>query len=564
MLIKTKLSLGTGFLFIVIVIFGVLSMATISRLKVDAGKILQNNYESLVYSNNMLVALDKLSDTSNVSIFQQNLKAQQNNITEVGEDSVTSLVSRNFFLLKTILENDSLKMIIRGGLHQINQINQNALFRKNRIAAATSQNVISWLVFIFSVLILITFTIAVNFPAIISGPVKKLSEGITAIVEKDYSKRIHIEQNDEFGALARAFNGMAEKLDEYEHSNLAEIKFEKSRIETIINQMTDGIIGLDDKRNILFLNVVSQKLLGLKQEDIAGRYAPDVAISNDLMRTLMQNEGKSKELKIFADNRESYFHTDHLTVTANDKMIGEVIIMRNITPYHELNEAKTNFLATVSHELKTPIAAIKISAQLLSDPRVGESNTEQKDLVKSINDDANRLLKITSELLNMTQLETGQVQLKIESVPCSEIIEEAIHSVQFIMQQNGITITQEIQNPLPRLLADAEKTSWVLINFLTNAIKHSPVAAKIILSVDANANHIRFRVKDFGKGMEEKYLARIFERYYKIPGRLSASGSGLGLTIAKEFIEAQGGRVWVESKLGKGSTFGFELPAAGS
>src|ERR1700730_15713040 len=138
--------------------------------------------------------------------------------------------------------------------------------------------------------------------------------------------RIYLNQKDEFGDLASSFNIMAAKLDEYENSNLSQIKFEKSRIETIINQMRDGIIGLDDKRNVLFLNAVAEKLLGLKEKDIAGKYAPDTPLTNDLMRTLLQEDPSKKYLKIFCDDKEGYFRKDVLEVCNNGVMIGQVIV----------------------------------------------------------------------------------------------------------------------------------------------------------------------------------------------------------------------------------------------
>ena len=156
---------------------------------------------------------------------------------------------------------------------------------------------------------------------------------------------------------------------------------------------------------------------------------------------------------------------------------------------------------------------------------------------------------------------TGHIQLRIEPVSCQDIVSEAVHSVQYIMQQKGITIRQVVAIDLPKIMADQEKTSWVLINFLTNAIKHSIPFSEIEIAIQRIDDRIQFRIKDYGKGMDEKYLSRIFDRYYKIPG-ISGSGSGLGLTISKEFIEGQNGHVWVESRLGTGSTFGFELPAA--
>ncbi len=341
-----------------------------------------------------------------------------------------------------------------------------------------------------------------------------MSEGITEIANKNYSKRIYLEQQDEFGDLAEAFNTMAEKLDEYENSNLAQLKFEKSRIETIINQMKDGIVGLDNKKNILFLNEVAEKILGLKEADIMNKYAPDVALKNDLMRTLLQEDPQRKELKIYADNKESYFNKDVLNVTDNNVVIGKVIVLRNITPFHELNEAKTNFIATVSHELKTPISSIKMSAQLLTDERIGALSDEQKELIASIREDVGRLLKITGELLNMTQVETGNIQLKYQHTAPEKIIDQAIRTVKMQAQQKEIDLRLTIGNNLPAINADAEKTTWVLINFLTNAIKYSQGNSVIEVDVQQKENQTAFTVTDHGKGIEKKYLPKIFDRYF--------------------------------------------------
>jgi PAS domain S-box-containing protein len=561
MRLKTKLSIGIGFLFIAILISGILGILSINVMKNDARLILEDNYETLVYSNNMLKLLDKmLEDSSNIQLFEKNLRQQEMNITEPGEAAATAAVRETFEYLKHSRGNDSLRSLIRQKLYLINTANQQAILRKNNIAEMNAKTFSNWLMVIFGLLTLVAFTLAVNFPGIISEPVKALADGIKSIVNKDYSKRIHLAQHDEFGDLAGAFNIMAEKLDEYEHSNLAKIKFEKSRIDTIINQMNDGIIGLDENRKLLFMNKVAEKLLGLKETEIMGQYAPDVALHNDLMRNLLQDHGKEKELKIYADQKESYFHLDIFNVNNNETVIGQVIVLRNITPFHELNEAKTNFIATISHELKTPLASIKMSAQLLSDSRVGGVNKEQEELIKSINDDSDRLLKITSELLNMSQVETGHIQLKIQPVPPGIIISNAIDTVSVPAQQKKISLLVKDLSSHEKILTDPEKTAWVLTNFLTNAIKYSPEDGEILLSTSIFENTIRFTVQDHGRGIDEKYLPRIFDRYFKVPGSTDKPGTGLGLSISREFIEAQGGQIWVDSKLGEGSTFGFSLP----
>jgi len=559
--LKTKLTLGIGFLFVVILVFGTLSIFSILRLKNDSSRVLKNNHETLMYCNNILKALDEIPSNPNAyAIIDSNIRKQEANITEPGERDATILLRKNFEELKVNPKDSANYPEIRQSLQVINLLNQEAILRKSKAAEATAENATTWLTVIFSILTLIAFTLAVNFPSIISRPIRALAEGITAIAQKNYQKRIHLEQKDEFGELANAFNIMAQKLDDYESSNLAEIKFEKSRIETIINQMKDGIIGFDAKKNILFINAVAQSLLGIKEQDIIGRYAADIAVKNDLMRTLLQDEQNKKELKIYADDKESYFSKDVFEVKNENQVIGQVIVLRNITIFHELNQAKTNFIATVSHELKTPLSSIKMSARLLTDNRVGNLNNEQKELIQSITDDADRLLKITGELLNMSQVETGNIQLKLQPTLPEMIIQKGIQATQLQAQQKYISIKTNLPAEVHQINADVEKTSWVLINFLTNAIKYSPESSDIVVSAINKKDVVEITVCDHGRGIEEKYLSRIFDRYFKVPGTPEKVGTGLGLSISREFIEAQGGKIWVDSTLGEGSTFGFSLP----
>jgi len=563
--LKTKLSLGLVFLFIVILLFGILGLFYINRLSNEGRLVLQNNHESLVYCNRMLQALENMkTDKSALDTFKDNLKKQQGNITEAGEKESTDDLTKNYNEWLADPSDSSNYSDIRRSIYRIQDLNEMAILRKNAVAQQTAENAKNVLAIIFTILTLVAFTFIFNLPGIISDPIRSLSEGILAIANKNYTKRIYLKQDDEFGDLANAFNVMAGKLDEYESSNLAKIKFEKSRIETIINQMRDGIIGLDEKRNILFLNAVSEKLLGLHEADIIGKYAPDVALTNDLVRTLLQDDPGKKDLKIFADNKESYFSKDVLEVTNNATIIGQVIVLRNITPFHELNEAKTNFIATVSHELKTPISSIKMSARLLTDLRVGDLNGEQQELIRSITDDADRLLKITGELLNMSQVETGNIQLKLQPADPAVIVKQAIQAVQFQAQQRQVEIRAMVPDGLPLIQADMEKTSWVLINFLTNAIKYSPEESLVEVTASRKDNKIEFVVRDHGRGIDEKYLPRIFDRYFKVPGTHDRNGTGLGLSISKEFIEAQGGQIWVDSRIGEGSQFGFIFAATPS
>lgn len=559
MKLKTKLSLGLSFLFTVILVFGALGIFYINRLSNDAAKVLRNNHESLVFCNNMFKALENIPNSEKArKDFDENLKKQEANITEPGELEATKEVRINFTELLTNPADSSNYARIRMGLQIINDLNQDAILKKNNTAQKTADSARLWLAIVFTILLLVTLTFIINFPAVLSNPITKLTEGIVEIAGKNYNKRIYLTQKDEFGELANAFNSMAQKLDEYESSNLAQLRFEKSRIETIINQMKDGIIGFDGKKKILFLNAVAEKLLGVKEMDVLGKYSADVAVHNDLMRSLLQDEQK-RELKIYADGKESYFNKEVLNVMNNSEVVGQVIVLKNITPFYELNEAKTNFIATVSHELKTPISSIKMSAQLLNDTRVGGLNKEQTDLVKSITDDSERLLKITSELLNMSQVETGQIQLKITMVNPDKIIDTAMQTVAAKAKEKNIIINNLSDRNLPLIKADADKTTWVLNNLLTNAIKYSFNNSVVDVSAKVENDHVLFSVIDKGRGIAEEYIPRLFERYYQVPGS-TEKGTGLGLAISKDFIEAQKGRIWLKSEIGKGTTCFFQLP----
>jgi len=561
--LKTKLTVGLIFLFGVILLFGILGTIDINLLSRDADLILKDNYKSIIYCNNMLTALETVSSHKDAMVkFEENLKNQEVNITEPGEKEQTEEIRKNFEELKADPKDSSNYSEIRQFILQVLDLNTSAIYRKNMVAQETARNAKRWLAIIFTILSLISFTFIFNLPGIISGPIQSLSDGIKEIANKNYGKRIYLKQKDELGDLAMAFNAMAEKLDLYEHSNLAKMQFEKSRIETIINQMRDGIIGLDAKKNILFLNVVAQKLMGLKESDTIGKYAPDIAVKNDLMRKLLQTDGDKKDLKIYLDDKEGFFNKDVLDVKNNQEVIGQVIVLRNITIFHELNEAKTNFIATVSHELKTPISSIKMSAQLLSDERTGPLAEDQKQLVDSIGDDADRLLKITSELINMAQVETGNIQFNLQTTPVEPIVEDAQDAVQIQAQQKNISIKTTIVPGTPSIHADKEKTTWVLINLLTNAIKYSSESSSIEIFAGPRNDHVEVIVKDYGRGIDEKYLSRVFDRYFKVPGSPERSRTGLGLAISKEFIEAQGGKIWVHSQIGSGSEFGFSFAKA--
>jgi PAS domain S-box-containing protein len=569
MRIKTKLNLGVGLLFLLIFILSLVSAYSVFSIKKDTGNILKANYNTLEYSRNMLLSLDEMVINENKAsaVFNVNLKKQKANITEDNEDVATKKLESNFNLLKKNSKDENLKTQIRQNIFEIMKLNMNAIKIKSDIAKHTAETANLWIAVVGTLCFLIAFNLLVNLPNNIANPIKELTESIKQIANKNYSERVHFWHHNEFGDLAKSFNTMAEKLQEYHNSNLYKLSFEKKRLETLINNMHDPIIGLDSQGVVLFINEEALKIMGLKQEDVVGKSAATLALTNDLMQSLIINKSdstKAETMKIFADAKESYFEKEIVNITIKPTgeeqtiAIGDVIILRNITVFKELDFAKTNFIATVSHELKTPISSIKMSLQLLENEKTGAINEEQKHLVESIKEDSNRLLKITGELLELSQVETGNIQLNIEKSNPYEIVHYATEAVKMQAEQKQIEIVVDAHPDLPNVKADAEKTSWVLINFLTNAITYSSENSKIIVRLKRENNHIIFQVIDTGKGIDNRYKSKVFDKYFQIPGS-HKSGTGLGLAISKEFIEAQNGSIGVESELGLGSTFSISL-----
>ena len=342
---------------------------------------------------------------------------------------------------------------------------------------------------------------------------------------------------------------------------MARLMFEKARVDSIINQMEDAVLGTDAEGRVLFINGVASGLYNLNSDSIVGKTIQEVAAHNDLLQTIIAGK-LNGPLKIVLDGKEQFFTVAHKAVQTDEKSLGDVYTLKNVTHFKELDLSKTNLLATISHELKTPISSIKMSAKLLKDDRVGNMNDEQRDMVASITDDAERLLRLTAELLNLTQIETGNIQLKFMHISPKSIINEAVAAVFMQAQSKGISIHQSVPENLPLIHADADKTALVLVNLLSNAIKYSPEGATVELSVSPKSSQVSFAVKDEGEGIDPRYQARIFDRYFKVPGSINKIGTGLGLAISKEFIEAQGGRIEVSSEYGQGSIFQFQLPVA--
>lgn len=559
-----QLALGT--LFLLIAIFSAFAIRQVNLLAQDTKNILVANYQSLDYSRNMLKAIDTDTlNTNNLTQFKLYLDKQVANITEFGEKEFTTDLQSQYLSLVKKPQDKTLVRAIRESLNGVMKLNMDAIQRKSAIAEKTADSSVLWLTFTAALCISLGFLLFINLPTAIAAPVKKLTDSIKQIAEKNYSQRVYIEGHDEFATMASTFNSMAQKLEEYSASDLAKLMTEKKRVETLIDNMTDPVIGLDEHHRILFINEEALKITALKRESVIGRSVSEVALTNDLVRDLsreivLENEKPREVLKIYADGREGYFEKNIVPIEIvptgelQSKKIGSVVILRNITAHKELDEAKTNFIATVSHEFKTPIASMKMSLQLLENEKTGMLNEEQRNLVLSIEEDADRLLRTTGELLDISQVESGKWDVKLDSCSVTQMINEAMEANKTAASVKGVALQFNASHYIPQVVTDQSKMIWVISNLVSNAIRYSYENRSVVIDVNMDETYVKVSVTDQGTGISDNYLPRVFEKYFRVPGS-AKGGTGLGLAISREFIEAVGGKISVDSKIGQGSTF---------
>ncbi|MGB3588405.1 MAG: ATP-binding protein, partial [Tunicatimonas sp.] len=439
-------------------------------------------------------------------------------------------------------------------------------------------------VFLILVMVLIIVGWAVyQVPHAIVKPLTDITEKIRRIAQGEYQQRITVDSRSELGELAQAFNVMSIKLQEFEKLNIEEVQAQKSRMESIIKNMSDGLIVLDEDKRIILVNESGKQIIDLEDNQFLGKKLSDftgnevTAELNQAIKETARQSGKpdsqdtSNFLKV--DNyhgKKSFFTKEIMRVYGREdsfrRFIGYIVILKDITAFKESDEAKSKFVAVVSHELKTPLSALNMSLMLLQNPRIGELSGEQSEIVGSMKQEVHRLVKMVTELLDLARAENGTIQMDKKLVSPQVLIEYAIAPVQIKLLEKNLTLRNETSENLPEINIDPEKISWVLINLLTNAIRYAPEGSEVIISTKQVGGYVECSVRDFGPGISPKNARRVFNKFVQISdnGKKNKGGLGLGLAISKEIVQAHGGQIYVESEVDSGSRFYFRIPLVDS
>lgn len=471
--------------------------------------------------------------------------------------------------------------ILRETCSNLIDLNHRALSNKDKIVQNLYINAKVYVFIILIVVLLISGLAIYKFPQMIVKPILDITEKIKRVADGDYQQQIPVDSDTELGKLSKAFNVMSVKLKEFEESNLAELKAQKTRIETIIKSINDGLVILNESKDVILANDAASEILGIPEKRLIGKNAKELSLDNSVMRGLMDrleqndtgnSEADSEEdqsknfIKIERQEGKQEFYTkdviDVHDVDNQNKSLGYILLLKNVTYFKQSDEAKTNFIAVASHEFKTPLSAINMCLMLLQDKRFGSLNPEQDEIVVSMKSEVQRLIKMVSELLDISKMETGSIELEKKLVSPKVIIEYSASPFEVQLSEKNITLEKIIDPEVPEFMADTEKVSWVLINFLSNAIRYTPEGGMIIIEAKKLNGKVEFAVQDRGPGISKEHHNQVFQRFVQLQsdGVKNEKGLGLGLAISKEVITEHSGDIGVISELGAGSRFFFTLP----
>lgn len=394
----------------------------------------------------------------------------------------------------------------------------------------------------------------------ISRPIKKISGFARNIAQGDYRRKILVRSNDEIGDLAATVNYMATQVER----RIEEVSHSKSRLEAVFASMFEGVIVVDAAGLIILMNQALKKFFGIKEDPLGKR--PIELIRNLQIQEMVDDtvnlhkEHISREISVMLEE-EKNLSVHVAPIKRNGKIEGAVLVFHDMTNLRKLEKIRQDFVANVSHELRTPISSIKGYAETLLDGALYDKENAE-DFIKIILSDADRLASLIDDLLNLSKIESGKLELEYRRYRFFPIVEKVRESLKKTIAEKSISLKIEIPENLPEILVDETRIKQVLLNLIDNAVKYNRTGGDIIISARAIKDFIQVNISDTGIGIPEKDLPRLFERFYRVDKARSRElgGTGLGLSIVKHILQAHNGEISVSSEEGRGTTFTFTLP----
>ena len=402
----------------------------------------------------------------------------------------------------------------------------------------------------------IAFAAGYFFSRAITYPLAKLMRKAESIAKGDFDQELEVKSGDEIGKLADTFNYMAANLK----NTLIEISSEKSKLETILNYMTDGIIAFNLRGEVIHTNPASARILGAEGLMTFQEYRDRFGFEYSFEDVLYLQSKQTTEMNLAVGEKtvKVYFavFTDE-----SKKPEGVIAVLQDITEQQRLENMRKEFVANVSHELRTPLTSIKSYSETLLDGALEDRETAEHFLTV-INSEADRMTRIIRDLLQLSSLDYQQTKWNFEKMSLVDLVKSCVERMRIEVDARRQTIECYVLNEIPEIEGDYGRLEQVAFNIIGNAVKYTPEGGNITVYVGRIYNDVYFKVTDSGIGIPEEDIERIFERFYRVDKARSREmgGTGLGLSIAREIIEAHKGSINISSKVGVGTEVTVRLP----
>ena len=596
---KRRIILGLAPIFILILAMGAYAVLLFAKLGTRVDVILRENFRSVLAGQQMKEASERMDSglffslvgeeergrdlyTKNLPVFEDGLQIESDNVTLPGEDKLAADLRRlhqgysagaeafwqadDLEKRRTTYFSELLPLFtqIKDTAQEVISINQDAMVKADRDARELSARSTRHMVLASLLGIGVAIYFAMRLQKSILQPIQALTAVSKELGEGKLDQVVPVESKDELGELADAFNKMAARLRSYRQATSDQLLQARQMTEITLSAFPDAILAFSPEGRVTFNNPAANRLLRNLAGNGAGLPAAVLAQVDQLFKGGPDYLPESLENAIVVRvNEQEKFLLPRIIGMRDegDRLFGAAVVLQDVTRFRLLDEVKSNLVSTVSHELKTPLTSVRMGLHLLLEERIGPLNSKQTELLLAARDESERLLRMINDLLDIAKLESGRAELLCENIEPRSLVGSAEVEMRPMVESRGMNLIVQIAPDLPSVFVDARQIGHVFSNLITNAAAHSKPGDEILIAAHPQEGSVRFSVTDHGPGIPAEHQARLFERFFRVPGS-DPRGAGLGLAIAREIVTAHGGQIGVNSLSGLGAEFYFVLPAA--